>query len=163
MWSIKLEASLKDSAPAHAAFTARSGPPPNMPTPDRSYAGLIIKTRKISKDKEILEDRRQLPPRQVRVKRPRPEQPSRRDARRPPGQPAASATGGFRISTVETVLSRRIDDLEPQLTRHGYDVRALCDQFDAKPAEIRQLLRGNLNPQRSAELIDEMRAAGLPL
>lgn len=24
---------------------------------------------------------------------------------------------------VETVLSRRIDDLEPELTRHGYDVR----------------------------------------
>jgi type II secretory pathway predicted ATPase ExeA len=64
---------------------------------------------------------------------------------------------------VETVLSRRIDDLEPQLTRHGYDVKVLCDQFDAKPAEIRQLLRGGLNPQRSAELIDEMRAAGLPL
>jgi hypothetical protein len=33
----------------------------------------------------------------------------------------------------------------------------------AKPAEIRQLLHGGLNPQRSAELIDEMRAAGLPL
>ena len=66
-------------------------------------------------------------------------------------------------SIVETVLSWRIDDLEPQLTRHGYDVKALCDQFDAKPAEIRQLLRGGLNPQRSAELIDEMRAAGLPL
>jgi hypothetical protein len=64
---------------------------------------------------------------------------------------------------VETVLSRRIDDLEPQLTRHGYDVKALCDQFDAKPAEIRQLLRGGLNPQRSAELIGKMRAAGLPL
>ena len=29
--------------------------------------------------------------------------------------------------------------------------------------EIRQLLGGGLNPQRSAELIDEMRAAGLPL
>lgn len=53
-------------------------------------------------------------------------------------------------SIVETVLSRRIDDLEPQLTRHGYDVKALCDQFDAKPAEIRQLLRGGLSPQRQA-------------
>ncbi|HTM82212.1 phosphoribulokinase [Asticcacaulis sp.] len=62
----------------------------------------------------------------------------------------------------ETVLSRRIDDLEPELTRHGYDVRTLCDQFDAKAVEIRQLLRGNLNPQRTNELIDEMRAAGLP-
>lgn len=50
---------------------------------------------------------------------------------------------------VEAVLSRRIDDLEPQLTRHGYDIRALCTQFDAKPPEIRQLMRGTLNPQRS--------------
>lgn len=66
-------------------------------------------------------------------------------------------------SIVESVLSRRIDDLEPQLIRHGYDIKALCEQFDAKPAEIRQLLRGALDPQRSAELIDEMRAAGLPL
>jgi hypothetical protein len=67
-------------------------------------------------------------------------------------------------SIVETVcLSRRIDDLEPELTRHSYDVRTPCDQFDAKAVEIRQLMRGNLNPQRTNELIDEMRAAGLPL
>lgn len=66
-------------------------------------------------------------------------------------------------SIVETVLSRLIDDLEPELTRHGYDVRTLCEQFDAKPAEIRELLRGTLNPQRSTDLIEEMRAAGLPL
>jgi type II secretory pathway predicted ATPase ExeA len=64
---------------------------------------------------------------------------------------------------VETVLSRRIDDLEPQLTRHGYDVKSLADQFDAKPAEVRKLLRGGLDPARAGELIDEMRAAGLPL
>jgi hypothetical protein len=32
-------------------------------------------------------------------------------------------------SIVETVLSRRIDDLEPELTRHGYDVRPLCEPF----------------------------------
>lgn len=64
---------------------------------------------------------------------------------------------------VEAVLSRRIDDLEPQLTRHGYDIRALCTQFDAKPPEIRQLMRGTLNPQRANELVEEMRAAGLPL
>ena len=34
-------------------------------------------------------------------------------------------------------------------------------QLDAKPAEIR--LECGLNPQRSTELIDEMRAAGLPV
>ncbi|MGC9271651.1 ExeA family protein [Acidiphilium sp.] len=63
---------------------------------------------------------------------------------------------------VEAVLSRQIDDLEPQLTRNGYDLRSLVEQFDAKPAEIRKLLRGELDPSRSQELMDQMRAAGLP-
>jgi hypothetical protein len=65
-------------------------------------------------------------------------------------------------NVVEAVLSLRIDDLEPRLTRSGYDVRSLAEQFDAKPAEIRRLLRGDLDPSRSRELMDEMRAAGLP-
>jgi len=63
---------------------------------------------------------------------------------------------------IGAVLSRQLDDLEPQLTRNGYDVRSLVEQFDAKPAEIRQLLRGDLDPARSQELLDQMRAAGLP-
>lgn len=65
-------------------------------------------------------------------------------------------------SVVEAVLSLQIDDLEPRLTRNGYDVRSLVEQFDAKPAEIRRLLRGDLDPARSGELMAEMRAAGLP-
>jgi type II secretory pathway predicted ATPase ExeA len=66
------------------------------------------------------------------------------------------------VSIVEAVLSRQINDLEPQLTRNGYDIRSLVEQFEAKPAEIRQLLRGDLDPGRTRELMDEMRAAGLP-
>jgi hypothetical protein len=65
-------------------------------------------------------------------------------------------------SVVEAVLSHQLNDLEPQLSRNGYDVRSLVEQFDAKPSEIRQLLRGDLDPGRSRELMDEMRAAGLP-
>ena len=63
---------------------------------------------------------------------------------------------------VEVVLSRQINDLEAQLTRNGYDIRSLVEQFEAKPAEIRQLLRGELDAGRTGELLDEMRAAGLP-
>lgn len=66
-------------------------------------------------------------------------------------------------ATIESILSRQIDDLEPQLTRHGYDTRTLAEQFDARPAEIRKLLRGSLDPVRAQELTDEMRAAGLPV
>lgn len=64
---------------------------------------------------------------------------------------------------VETVLSKQIDDLEPRLTRHGYNVRSLADQFNAKPAEIKRLLRGELDATRTQELTDEMLSAGLPL
>jgi type II secretory pathway predicted ATPase ExeA len=66
------------------------------------------------------------------------------------------------VNIVEAVLSRQINDLEPQLTRNGYDIGSLAEQFDAKPTEIRQLLRGELDPGRTRELMDEMRAAGLP-
>ena len=62
----------------------------------------------------------------------------------------------------EAVLSSKLDELEPQLTRNGYDLRSLVEQFDAKPAEIRRLLRGDLDAGPAQELMDEMRAAGLP-
>ena len=66
------------------------------------------------------------------------------------------------VGVVEAVLSRKLEELEAQLTRNGYDLRSLVEQFDAKPAEIRRLLRGDLDAGRAQELMDEMRAAGLP-
>lgn len=64
---------------------------------------------------------------------------------------------------VESILSKQIDDLEPTLTRHGYNVKGLAEQFNAKPAEIKLLFRGQLDPARSRELQEQMLAAGLPL
>jgi type II secretory pathway predicted ATPase ExeA len=66
------------------------------------------------------------------------------------------------VGIVEAVLSRKLEELEARLTRNGYDLRSLVEQFDAKPAEIRRLLRGDLDAGRAQELLDEMRAAGLP-
>jgi hypothetical protein len=42
--------------------------------------------------------------------------------------------------------------------RHGYDVRALVEQFHSKPAEIRMFLNGTLDASRSRELTDLMLA-----
>lgn len=64
---------------------------------------------------------------------------------------------------VDSVLSKQINDLEPTLTRHGYNVKGLAEQFNAKPAEIRSLFRGQLDPIRSRELQEQMLAAGLPI
>ena len=60
------------------------------------------------------------------------------------------------------MLSRKLEELEAQLTRNGYDLCSLVEQFYAKPAEIRRLLRGDLDAGRAQELMDETRAAGLP-
>jgi len=64
---------------------------------------------------------------------------------------------------VESVLSKQIDELEPKLTRHGYDVQGLAEQFNAKPAEIKLLFRGQLDSARTKELTDQMLTAGLPI
>lgn len=64
---------------------------------------------------------------------------------------------------LESVLSKQIDDLEPTLARNGYRVKDLVEQFDVKAAEIRALLSGRLDAQRTTELQNRMLAAGLPL
>lgn len=64
---------------------------------------------------------------------------------------------------VESVLSRQLDDLEPTMTRHGYRLKDMVEQFDAKPAEIRALFSNQLDPARTAELRDRILAAGLPI
>ncbi|RML76544.1 hypothetical protein ALQ90_03715 [Pseudomonas savastanoi pv. savastanoi] len=64
---------------------------------------------------------------------------------------------------VESVLSRQLDDLEPTLTRHGYRIKDLVEQFDARPTEIKALFSHALDPVRAAELRDKMLAAGLQI
>jgi type II secretory pathway predicted ATPase ExeA len=67
------------------------------------------------------------------------------------------------VELVESVLSRQLDDLEPTLTRHGYRLKDMVEQFDAKPAEIRALFSNQLEPARATELRDRILAAGLPI
>ncbi|MEX3583438.1 MAG: AAA family ATPase [Burkholderia sp.] len=64
---------------------------------------------------------------------------------------------------VESVLSRQIDDLGPTLTRHGYRIKELVEQFDAKPAEIKAMFNNTLAPARATELREKMLRAGLPI
>ena len=64
---------------------------------------------------------------------------------------------------IDSILSKQIDDLEPTLTRHGYNVRSLAEQFNTKPAEIRLLFKGQLDAMRAQDLREQMLAAGLPI
>jgi type II secretory pathway predicted ATPase ExeA len=64
---------------------------------------------------------------------------------------------------IESVLARDLDDLEPHLTRHGYNAKALADLLNVRPTEIRAFLAGRLPPSRTQELHQELLTAGLPL
>ena len=54
-------------------------------------------------------------------------------------------------------------DLEPTLTRYGYNVKALSELLGIRQPEVRAFLRGQLPPGRTAEFHHQLLAAGLPL
>jgi type II secretory pathway predicted ATPase ExeA len=64
---------------------------------------------------------------------------------------------------IETLLSPQLDELEPRLRRHGYDIPDLAELINARQSEIRSLLRGELEPARSHEITAKLMAAGLPI
>jgi len=78
---------------------------------------------------------------------------------------AAYQTGESPIGPelVEALLYRHLDDLESTLTRQGYGLKDLVQNFDAKPAEIKALFANQLDPIRANDLRDRMRLAGLPI
>lgn len=67
------------------------------------------------------------------------------------------------LDILDLTLSKRIDDLEPTLVRHGYDEKVLRAQFRLRPAELRRFLAGDMEATRAHELMEQMRDAGLPI
>jgi hypothetical protein len=59
------------------------------------------------------------------------------------------------------VLAEDINEMEPKLVRHGYNVKVLAEVLHVKPVEIRALLRGQLPTGRARELQEEMQAVGI--
>ncbi|WP_242140226.1 hypothetical protein [Sphingomonas sp. TREG-RG-20F-R18-01] len=64
---------------------------------------------------------------------------------------------------VEQVLSRAIDDLEPTLTRNGYDAGSLVSHFNSRPSDVRAFHAETLDAEHTRELIERLREAGVPV
>ncbi len=64
---------------------------------------------------------------------------------------------------VESVVTKRIDDLEPRLTRYGYNAKMLSSVLNVRPAIIRSFFRGQLTPGQTHEIQNEMLAMGIPI
>lgn len=79
-------------------------------------------------------------------------------------------TEAFRIGqkpidadTIGAVLAPDLDEMEARLMRNGYTVKVLTDMLGVKPREIRAFLHGQLPPERTQELHNQLLAAGIPL
>lgn len=64
---------------------------------------------------------------------------------------------------VQETLALGFDDLDARLARIGYSTKHLAEQFEARPAEIAKFMKGKLDSERTQELADAMRKAGLPV
>lgn len=64
---------------------------------------------------------------------------------------------------VTTTLAPDMHALEPTLTRHGYNVKALSELLHIRQPEVRSFLYGQLAPGRTEELHNQLLAAGIPL
>ncbi len=67
------------------------------------------------------------------------------------------------VDIINRVLTRTLNDPEPHLMRHGYNVKSLAQLVNVKPAEIRSFLHHQLPPGRMQELKEELLLAGIPL
>lgn len=67
------------------------------------------------------------------------------------------------VEVVHRVLAKTLNDPEPHLIRHGYNVKSLAQLVNAKPGEIRAFLYGQLPPGRTQEIKDQLLLAGVPL
>lgn len=67
------------------------------------------------------------------------------------------------VEILDTMFSKRLDNLESTLIRHGYHEKVLVEQFQIRLAEVRRFLKGDLDSARMLELTEEMREAGLPI
>lgn len=65
------------------------------------------------------------------------------------------------IDTLQTVISTDLNGIEANLKRNGYNIKALSESVDARPAEIRSFFKNRLTPSRAKEIQDEILRLGI--
>lgn len=64
---------------------------------------------------------------------------------------------------IEAVLAQGLDDLEPHLTRNGYNTKVLAELLNVRPTEVRSFLHGQLPPGKTQDLREQMIKMGIPI
>jgi type II secretory pathway predicted ATPase ExeA len=63
---------------------------------------------------------------------------------------------------IDSVMAPGLNDLEPKLARHGYNVKVLALELNVRQTEIRSYLHGQLAPGRTEELYKQLLTKGIP-
>lgn len=64
---------------------------------------------------------------------------------------------------METILAIGLDDLEPNLIRHGYNVKSIARLLNVRPSEVRSFLHNQLPPEKTQDIRDQILRIGIPL
>ena len=77
----------------------------------------------------------------------------------------AYKAGGNKVDTeiIDLVISKDINDIEPTLSRLGYNAKAIADVLNIRPNEAKLFMRGKVSGSRHEEIRDGLLAVGIPL
>ena len=65
------------------------------------------------------------------------------------------------LDTLQEIISNDLNGVEANMKRYGYDIKAICETVDARPAEIRAYFKGRLESARTKEIQNEILRLGI--
>jgi len=65
------------------------------------------------------------------------------------------------LNTLQEIISDDLNGIEANLKRHGYNIKAISETVDARPAEIRSFFKGRLASSRAQEIQNEILKLGI--
>ncbi len=64
---------------------------------------------------------------------------------------------------METILAIGLDELEPNLIRHGYNVKSIARLLNVRPSEVRSFLHNQLSDEKTTEIREQILKIGIPI
>ena len=64
---------------------------------------------------------------------------------------------------METILAIGLDELEPNLIRHGYNAKSIARLLNVRPSEVRSFLHNQLSPEKTTEMREQILKMGIPI
>lgn len=64
---------------------------------------------------------------------------------------------------METILAIGLDELEPNLIRHGYNAKSIARLLNVRPSEVRSFLHNQLSDEKTTEIREQILKIGIPI